>query len=475
MKKILALVLVTAFAATMISSCSGTEATLLDFLGDQNEKLDLSGKKITFLGETDKDSELGFIDEAFIKTNTAMHDAVLTRIAEIEKKYNCELVYDCFSEDSDTYIDRVTNLIATGETPADFLYGHGNSKLQNFADAGYLYPLTELKDYIDYEDSKKFGTAGILEGAMVNGVPYAVQPVQWLGYENNFCFFLVYNPSILMIQGQPNLHEYYENEKWTWDVFENIIANYDKGGKETNYAFTAAARAVAQLALLSNGIKYVDYIDGEFVTDFASDSAIYALEWMQHLYKDYAENVFEVDYWDVTDFNQGNSMMTVGTGQQAISGKLQYDDENVEFSIMPFPCGPDGKYGEWAQWSEAIRGFAIPSNHEDPHVPAMIINDLCEPFEDFGGSGGVKDYLNSMVFFDPLDTEILLECGQYIRYLYCQSDYTLNDIAFAAGDNYDTKTAREIIESNESKIMDLIENEIKPNYVNYIHDHLYGE
>ena len=475
MKKIIALLLVTAFSVITFSACSNTEVELLDFLGNQNETLDLKGKTITFLGETDVDSETGFIDSAFIKINTAMYDAVIERIDEIEKRYNCDIVYNCFSEDSDTYRDRVMQLMATGTCPADFLYGHGNSKLQNFADAGYLYPLTELKEYLDYENSEKFGTAGILEGAMVNGVPYAVQPVQWLGYENNFCFFVVYNPAILTMQNIVDFHEHYENGTWTWDVFESAISGYDKGGKETNYAFTAAARAVAQLALMSNGIKYVDYIDGEFKTDFTSDAAVYALEWMQHLYKDYSEKVLEVDYWSVDEFNLGNSMMTVATGQNAISGDLQYGEETVQFSLMPFPCGPDSEYGEWAQWSEAIRGFAIPSNHDDPQIPAMIINDLCEPFEDFGGEGGVADYLNSMVFFDPLDTEILLESGKFIRYLYCQSEYTLNDIAFEAGDKYNTITAKELIESLAPKLNDLIENEIKPNYINYIHEHLYGE
>lgn len=471
MKKIFTFILLSAFAISILSSCGGSETTLMDFIGADSGIIDLDGKEFIFIGDNEGD-ENSIIDGQ-IQANTTLYDAILKRFDEINKRYNIKIVYQTFGN-SDAYEQRVTALMGTGICPGDIMYGHGNSKLQPFAEAGYLYPLTELKDYLNYENSAKFGTAGILESAMVNGVPYAVQPVNWPGFQNNFSYVIVYNPDIVLQQGYTDLHEYYENESWTWDVYQSMIENFDKGGNESVYALSGMERDFADLALRSNGVKYVDYIDGKLQLDITSSKAITAIQWMQNIFLNNSDKIEILDTWTLGSFAEGRVMTALAVTPQLTVSELQYES-NIEFSIMPFPCGPDGTYGEWAQSAAAIRGLAIPSNNESPEIAARVINDLCDPLEEFGGDSGLADYFNQYVFFRPLDTQIFLTIGEHIRYSYPRTEPGLITLLYKIESAYKSSSAIEILETIAPQLNFFIENTVKPNFENYIYDHLYEE
>lgn len=470
MKKIFSLFLLLAFALSVLSACGGPEVTLLDFIGTDDGTIDLSGQEIIFLGESDIDSGMIF---DHIMENTTLYDCILERFDEINKRYNVEIVYDCLG-DSDTYEQLFTASMVTGDCPADIIYGHGNSKLQTFAEAGYLYPFPEVQEFLDYEDSEKFGSAGILEGAMVNGVPYAVQPILWPGFQECFGFVILYNPTIVTMQGFPDFHEYYENETWTWDAYQPMIENFDAGIDENMYALSSRTSDFADMALRSNGVKYADYIDGVYQSDILSSKAVTAVQWMQDLYLNNDEVIHKADDWELAEFIDGRAMTALGVTPNIVSGDIQYRFES-EFRIMPFPCGPDGVYGEWAQTTPAIRGLAIPSNNESPEINARIISDLCDPFEEFGGEAGLADYYAESVFFTPIDAEIYLAVGDHVRYNYGRSSVGMDSLTNKIESAYKSSSAMEILESMSSAMNTFVENEVRPNYENYIHEHLYNE
>ena len=191
-------------------------------------------------------------------------------------------------------------------------------------------------------------------------------------------------------------------------------------------------------------------------------------------FKNYTENIRILDTWELGDFIDGRVMTAIAVGAQLTGGELQFES-SLKFNIMPFPCGPHGTYGEWAQSAAAIRGLAIPANNESPDVSARVINDLCDPFEAFGGDAGLADYFNEYVFFDPIDTEIFLTIGDHIRYSYGRSDPGVSTLLYKIEAAYKSSSAVEILESIEPKLETFIEETVKPNYVNYIHDHLYAE
>lgn len=452
-----------------IVGCS-KPVTLLDFLYEDSGYLDLDGQKIVLIGETYADEAL--IDSQ-VKANTTLYDCVDARFDEINRKYNCEIEYQCFGTTAN-YEERFTALMFSGICPADIIYGHTDSKLQAFTEAGHLYPLTNLKDFLDYENSEKFGSPGILEAAMVDGVPYAVQPCYWPGFQNNFNFVLIYNPILTTQQGISDLHEYYENQNWTWDIFQNIIENFDNGGDEDYYATMSRTEAFATMALASNGVKGVDYIDGYLKSDISTPKAIRAVEWMQEIFLNNEEKIFIPDDWELDEFIDSSVMTAITTTPQITAGKVQYES-SVKFGIMPFPCGPDGTYGEWAQYTAAIRGFAIPANNTDPEVSARIINDLCEPFDEFGGEEGLYDYFNENVFFDPIDTEIFFAVGENVRYTYWRSTPNISELFNNVGEDFKTSSAVELLTSFEPKLQEFIDRLLEANYENYLYEHLYGD
>ena len=468
MKKILALILLAAMSISIFSACSsGNAPKLMAFMSTDDGVMDLMQKDVLIL----QDSEGVFGNTS----NTLMYDALVSRIDEIENKYNCNIVLESGGSTLDNYEQRVMLDTISGEASADILQGRGGNMMHYFAYNKMLYPLTELKDYIDYEDSEKFGVPGVLEAAMVNGVPYAVQPCYWIGSQSNACFFVPYNIEMIKSQSLTDLHEYYENGTWTWDNFENTINSFDNSSRENLYAFSAPVRGTAQLALYSNGVKYVEKINGEYRCDILEPYSVTAVEWVQKLYLDYSDKVnAEEDYWDVSTFVHENTLMTIASGSAVSSGQIQYSAD-FEFGIMPFPCGPDGNYGEWAQWIETINGFAIPAYSDTPESAASIISDLFEPLDGFGNTEGLKEYFNQYVFFSETDTEIYYAVSEFIRYRYWRGTYKADQLAFEIGNNYASKTAIEMLQSYERPMMLVIEDEIKPNYENYIYEHLYGE
>ncbi len=470
MKKFLSAILVSIFALTALTACGGTEITLLDFIGASTEGVDLEGRTMVFIGETFAEEAL--IDEQ-VKANTTLYDCILERFEEINKRYNCNISYQTFAEGA-AYEERFAALIYSGACPADIIYGDSDSKLQVFTEAGFLTPLTSVKDYLDYEDSAKFGTAGLLEAAMVNGVPHAVQPCYWPGFQNNYDYVLVYNPTLTTEQGLPDLHEYYENGTWTWDAFSPMIENYNKAGEDEVYATMTVKEAFAKMAIASNGVKGVDYIDGVLRSDISTPKAIRSVEWMQDLLTNNKENILLKDNWELDEFIDGRVMTALTSTPNVTGGKLQYES-SIKFGIMPFPSGPDATYGEWAQYTASIRGFAIPFNSEATEASARIINDLCEPFEDFGGEAGLADYFNTNVFFSPIDTEIFLSLGENIRYTYWRTGTNLQLLFTEIANRYDLASATEILSGFEPKLQDFIDNLLKANYENYLHEHLYGD
>lgn len=470
MKKFIAVILLTFMTLSVFTSCSGEAATLMDFLGSGAIELDLEGQEIIFIGETFAEDAL--IDNQ-VKVNTTLYDCVLGRFEEINKRYNCKISYQTFAEGA-KYEERFNAIIYAGGCPGDIIYGNSDSKLQVFTEAGFLTPLTSVKEYLDYEDSAKFGSAGLLEAAMVNGIPHAVQPCYWPGFQNNYDYVLVYNPTMVTEQGLPNLHEYYENENWTWDAFQPIVENFNNAGEEEVYATMTVREAFVKMALASNGVKGVDYIDGVLKSDISTPKAIRAVEWMQNILGNNKENVLLKEDWELDEFINGQTMTALTSTPNLTAGKLQFES-NIQFNIMPFPCGPDGAYGEWAQYTASIRGLAIPASSTNAEASARIISDLCEPFEDFGGSAGLTDYFNTNVFFDPIDTEIYLSLGDNIRYTYWRTGVNLQTLFAEVAKRYESASAVELLTGFEPQLQGFIDTLLKANFENYLYDHLYAD
>ncbi len=462
MKKVFSVILLSVFILTVFTSCtSGSGTTLLSFIDPDGGSFDLSGKTVTISSESEVK------DSLFEQTaNTSMYDAIIKRLNDISKKYNCQIDH-VTHEGSPTVIQNMMSLAATGDSEIDIIYGHGHNKLGKLAYADILYPLTDVQGYLDYTNSEKFGSAGLLEAAMIKGVPYAVQPVQWVGFSNGFAFHIVWNTEKFTQFGLPNLHEYYENKTWTFENFEKLFDSYSQNADDEIDLIAFQKGYFALTSLYANGVKMCDYNGSEFYCDITEDKALRAADWALNIFRKYEDIITEVGAWETDGFIYEKVLMQPVQVAAATLG-LPYDAD-FQFSLMPFPSGPDANYGEWANLVEAIRGFAISKFSDIPDAAAVIINDLCDPFDDVTPTG-LFDYYNEQIFFNPLDVEILLDVGKYTRNFYSVDNESLWQFKDAFHGN---ETGAQIINTYKDKIEDLVEEYIRPNFEGYVYEHLY--
>lgn len=467
MKRVFSLVLLSAFVLSIFSACSSAPATsLMSFIDESDDSLDFGGIAVTVCSESEVDT---MIFEQL--SNTTMYDAIIARLNEIEKKYNCEIEHVYYGAG----IKMVNNIIpklSTGDKEIDIIYGHGDNAIGELAVGGCLYPLSDLQEYLNYENSEKFGSAGILESAMIDGIPYAVQPVQWLGFSNSFAYTLVWNVDKFAQFGLPNLHEFYENKTWTWENFEGLFETYSKVAEPEKYLISLYRPFFSLSAMMSNGVKFCDFNGTDFYCDLNDQKTLTAAEWSLNFYKEYADIISSEDGdYSIAGFAaERDYMVPAQSGVTALALPYKVD---FKFSIMPFPSGPDGNYGEWANFVHAIRGFGISATSDIVDVSAVVISDLFEPFSEISTENGLVDYYNEYVFFTPMDTEIYLDIGKYARSIYAAGDGTI--WSFAHAFSSENQTAAQIIQSYSSRMENFVVKELRPNYENYVYDHLYGD
>lgn len=465
MKKILISVFLL-FLLLFTASCNAVEEIVPEYDSAESASFDFSGTDFIYLTE-ELDAFIG------IKQGTFLYDCAMQRIKDIEDRFNCNITVE-HAPNTASHYNNCRAMIISGMSPADIMDFRSSNTTASLAYGGCLYPLTEVHDIIQYEDSFKYGSASVLECAMYKGIPYAVQPASWPGFPDAQCFFLTYNKDKVASKGLVDLQEYYENKTWTWANFEDVLDSYtSEDAGDPYYALATHAKAIVNMTLFSNGVKFADYIDGTIQTDLHQPKVVNAITWLQSVYSNHRKSILDIDYWSLVEFIGGRSLMTFVSGAQAYNSDIQYDCD-FTFGLMPFPCGPDAVYGEWANWREELYGVCMPITVAEPEATAHIIAELCEPFPEFGtNTQELQDYYANNVFSSDTDAEIFFDVGKYGRYIYWQ----VGGLNFTNGviDNFASKTAQQIVDSYASSMDEVIEDYIKPNFENYMYEYLYGK
>jgi hypothetical protein len=156
LKKVIAIILMFAFFAVMLSSCgqSGEEPEEIESTEPQ---IDMGGYYCKILQETKT------IDPFTYPENTVFADTMLKRISDVEGMFNCDIDLSNEGDADQALLKYVMSNMAAGTDIGEMIFSSNSNMGANFAYAGYLYPLTELKDILDYENSEKYGGSNILE------------------------------------------------------------------------------------------------------------------------------------------------------------------------------------------------------------------------------------------------------------------------------------------------------------------------
>ncbi len=462
-KKIIPIIL----CCIMLTACGSDPVMLLDFIGEEFTR-SYDGRTFVIYSE---EGENGINVLAYKDDQSIQSDAMKARLSDIESKFDLNLERSSKGHaDFDQYY---ITAIGSGLKPVDIFYRGNDNSLWDLADAGVLLPMTNFPDYIDLSNEEKYGTPGILEAAMINGVPYAVQPCYWPGLQGVECCLITYNVDEFQALGLTPLHEYYENGTWTWDTF---LAYCDTAApliseEDEKYVFSARDMYLLNMMFFANGFDFVDIIDGTPKLNLYADSAIHSIEFYQKLLE-YGDKIEYCDsHHDNESFIEGKVLTKLALAQYMITGNIAYESD-FTYNIMPFPCGPDVEYGRWAQTVTRIFGLAIPITSDDPDACAHIISELAEPFEEFGGNReGIYKYYKESVFLSELDVDIFFDVEQYVRYDYDDANL-LPDYVDEIADGAKGASASELIQKFAPAAERIYNQYIEPNLTGYIIEHL---
>lgn len=406
---ILLVLFITACSQSAAPDGSKTGSEIIDMEDHVfNFTADIDPKSTTFLSYN-KDSVFG--------------ELAINRFAEIEAKYNCTITK---SSNFETIKDIVA-LAATGDDTISVIVEHVHYGGNSYKKEGLLLPMSEVSDIIDYTDSFKWGSKNILEIFMYETELYGLIPASWP--ENIFMstdFLLVVNEDMVASLGKNDPREYVEKNEWNRDTFVNIIKEYyhqDNNGDPVS-SLTFGSRHMIDMSFRSFGVEIAQKIDNKWVSGYASEKGIAALEWAKNfLYGELKNFTSKKDMKSqIADFIDSRTVMSMlhsnYTFSTSTSGDSSSDITNcgIQYGILPFPSGDGTQY--IAQYERVINGIMIPSFAAETEWIATIVNDIFEPLDGYDTIDKMKDYYTQYLFFDKRDTDVIMALTENARYLF---------------------------------------------------------
>ncbi len=449
-KRILALF---ALVAMIFTTSCAEPATLLEFLPAETG-VDFDGRVVDFAWCK------GAPEHPYYIEDTLQYDAFFKRVNDVNEKLNCEINVMLDAERGP-----ITVAMQSGSESVDILLCEG---IDDYMDAKMIYSISDLSEFIDLSNEKKYGTPNFLESMMLNGVVYGVTPVQWPGFESTGGYLTVYNRDLFQEYQIPDFREYYENEIWTWDTFKyEYMDKYDLQNSDgsTLYLLHTNGSDLYQIVFYSNGLNYIEKkADGTLSVNPFTEAFTYSMQFWGDLYKEHKDKIeSNTNTYVFTPYIEGKAAAGFAWNSHLVTGPIAYNDKSFETGVLPIPCGPNVEYGQWSQTMQRAYGMVLPITSTIPEESAQIIDLLCEPFEEFGGEDGLFDYLRTNVFTTDLDAQIYLDIVDFMRYDYTfVGDRYGREISYVFEDYFEStavtlssalERARPIIEKLTSEYM----------------------
>ncbi|MBE6896703.1 MAG: hypothetical protein E7477_06335, partial [Ruminococcaceae bacterium] len=170
-KKILSLILLSCMVFS-ICACAQEEPEVVPDYTTELDSVDFMGADFIFLQRNDEHSSgenyFGYVSE------TEFADLALKRVEEVEDKYNIKITVHTDKDINST----VQNETYAGAVSADAVQ-ESSGGINGLSRAGLLHGLSDLSDYIDFTDFKKWGTLENLKPFFWDNEIYAVTPAAW--------------------------------------------------------------------------------------------------------------------------------------------------------------------------------------------------------------------------------------------------------------------------------------------------------
>ena len=421
MKKIAKLLILAFVISIIATACGSVEAEVFDedFENDTGI-IDLSGLEVIYkvvVNSSITSTVLGY------EVDSQFGDLAAKRIKDTQEKLNCKLTinYDNSYHPSAEFV----TTSAAGIFVCDVISGISDMWADT-ARIGMLVGLSELEDFIDFRNEEKWGYRSMLEVVYYEDDLYGVVPLLWPEISVSYGSPIVINENIITAMGFTDPRDLFENGQWTWDTFDQCLADYfvTEGSDVKYYSLTSRPATFGVMFLLSNGSHYVEKdASGNYVCGFYSEAARKAMQKGIDIY--FGPNAAAINgSGNGVDFliSERTVLAPLGTDDIiGIRGRIAKEMDN--FGLVCWPSGPDVEPGYIVgQHGNIERCIAFSKLSQFPEASAMVINELYEPFEEYPTLESVIELMTKNYFYDKRDSDIFYQ--MYFNSVYNYFHYS---------------------------------------------------
>ncbi len=387
----------------LLASCSASPE-LLSFLPETEDVFEgFGGKEFIIKGNWPGSWDPNTIEVSEAGALSAFQDALISHNAEIMEKYDCKIT--ALEVDWDWAKDLAIHIMAYN-VGCDLVDTNLNFMVDNIK-SGYVNPWEYAE--IDISDSEKYGPMSYLRASSFDGLHYGIWSNNWVsGIE--YRGIVGVNNNILQEFTDSTVHELYENGKWTFDEFKNLLQLC--ATDETVIPLSYYDQKILVISsLLANGANLVSYNEnsGKYTYGLLDRKALTALEFVQSLNE---ENLVveekDYDYY----YTVGQNVAFTITETWCIGAEIENED------MICFPFGPDAEYGKdfGATRSLNNRYVYMPISADEITV-GKFVDIWFEELEDLKKSDIVEDFKVSK-FFNEESSDMWMTISENTGYDY---------------------------------------------------------
>lgn len=334
-----------------------------------NENLDLGGKtlKVSVWGEPTPEGVDVYMDRRY------------TREKRTEERYKVNIEW--VATNTGSFVQDVTLAFTTKQVYADLMFAPSTHAF----DLCRLGAVLPLDDYIDYSSPYYAITGNNL--LYVDGKHYSYMPDEYS--PNDLGYFITYNTDIVSWAGCEDPFELYQQGKWTWDAFAEIVqktTKVDDDGEVIQWG--VGGSNLLDALCISNGFTMIgmDTKAKKFSCNLYTDEGLNVLNFLKKITYDYKG----------CDGNYGghNSKITFGDSKVAMLicpsyYPGDYIQKGMPVASVPLPKGPDAtgycngqELQEWWMVSaisefktEDLVQIALDMNDNDPAYPDTYFSE----------------------------------------------------------------------------------------------------
>lgn len=348
-----------------------TEAPETTYL-DTIEKKTFGGADFRMIG-IDDDSTINFSDGE--TTGEAINDAIYKRDLLLQEA--CDVVISATSYalgQDDAMASDIQNLILAGDTQYSMVVGPIHNVLVNSTASGLLYDIASLPT-IDMTNPwwSTYANTNLKIAGKLFFTTGDICPMYY-----NTPYVMCYNMRLADDYGV-DMHELVMNGQWTLDKLAEFTETFtvDLNGDGTITPDDQIAYTHVRTGIVSNShyiacgqtLNTID-ADGKIVVDLSSEASVSAVDKLQIIFTDLADNYFSMEeatpmFTSGKAFLFGNSMAT------AVNNFRDMEDN---FGFLPLPKYNEEQENYYTSVNTWTRGYVgVPKTIADPDMTGYVM------------------------------------------------------------------------------------------------------